>query len=365
MSDRTIIFVTSHAAKGGTRDYIELLERRFEAEGYDVHAVSLYRGEAKEVSGFDLMLDRERIGLRDLVPILIRLVRTCRARRPFVIIGVMPFANIFGALASRLCGALFIATHHSPTEVWQGWVGAADRLFARLGLYDRVVCVSNAVAASFRSGYGRAFHARIETIANGARDMKPERGAREVRQALGLAEGEAFILMVGRLVEQKNVVAAAKAAEMTSNIRLVLAGEGPLRPALEQMSSSKITLLGDVSRQTVADLLHACDAFMQVSLYEGHSLALLEAIRAQRPLIVSDVPSQIEAVRTASGGMAALVCDPFDVGGIARAMEAAMTDRGRREALLREVRFLSEHIPTEAEMLNAYSSLVGRIECYI
>jgi hypothetical protein len=31
-----------------------------------------------------------------------------------------------------------------------------------------------------------------------------------------------------------------------------------------------------------------------------------------------NVPSQIEAVRTASGGMAALVCDPFDVGDIAR-----------------------------------------------
>lgn len=32
----------------------------------------------------------------------------------------------------------------------------------------------------------------------------------------------------------------------------------------------------------------------------------------------ANVLSQIEAVRMASGGMAALVCDPFDVGDIAR-----------------------------------------------
>jgi glycosyltransferase involved in cell wall biosynthesis len=363
MSDGTIMFVTSHAARGGTRDYIELLTKSFEAEGYNVHAVSLYRGEAADVAGMDLILGNERIRLRDIAQMSIRLVRKCRAKRPFVIIGVMPLANIFGALASRLCGAHFLATHHSPTEVWQAGVGAADRLVARLGLYDRVVCVSNAVAASFRSGYGQAFRGRIKTIANGARDMKPERDAREVRQALGLAEGEAFILMVGRLAEQKNVLAAAKAAELTSNIRLVLAGDGPLRPVLEQMSSSKILLLGDISRQAVADLLHACDAFMQVSLYEGHSLALLEAISARRPLIVSDVPSQIEAVTTAAGAAAALICNPLDVGGIARAMEAAVSDQSRRQTLLQEVRSLSIKIPKQAEMLNAYSSLVGRIRC--
>jgi hypothetical protein len=61
----------------------------------------------------------------------------------------------------------------------------------------------------------------------------------------------------------------------------------------------------------------------------------------------ANVPSQIEAVRTASGGMAALVCDPFDVGDIARAMEAALSDSGRRECLLRDVRSVHERIPTE------------------
>jgi hypothetical protein len=40
-----------------------------------------------------------------------------------------------------------------------------------------------------------------------------------------------------------------------------------------------------------------------------------------------DVPSQIETVRTVSGGVTAPVCDPFGMGGIARAMEAAMNDR--------------------------------------
>jgi hypothetical protein len=62
--------------------------------------------------------------------------------------------------------------------------------------------------------------------------------------------------------------------------------------------------------------------------------------------------------------MAALVCDRFDVSDIARGMEAAVSDRGRRESLLRDVRSLHERIPTEAEMLNAFSNLVGRIGYY-
>lgn len=71
----------------------------------------------------------------------------------------------------------------------------------------------------------------------------------------------------------------------------------------------------------------------------------------------ANVPSQIEAVRTASGGMAAPVCDPFDVGDIARGGIRPL----RRESLLRDVRFLRERIPTETEMLNAYSSLVRHV----
>jgi predicted component of type VI protein secretion system len=78
----------------------------------------------------------------------------------------------------------------------------------------------------------------------------------------------------------------------------------------------------------------------------------------------ANVPSQIEAVRTASSGIAALVCDRFDVGDIARSMEVAVSDRHCRESLLRDVRSLHERIPTEAEMLNAYSNLAGRIGCY-
>jgi glycosyltransferase involved in cell wall biosynthesis len=361
MSDGTIIFVTSHATKGGTLDYIQLLKKGLESEGYQVHAVSLYRGDSKEVDGVNLILDRERIRLRDIVPMTLRFVASCRATRPFVIIGVMPLANIIGALASRLCGASSIATHHSPTEIWQKGLSVADRLMARLGFYDRVVCVSKAVAASFRHGYAESFRASISTIANGAKDIKPEREAAEVRRSLGLAEGEAFVLMVGRLVEQKNVLAAARAVEITSNIRLVIAGEGPLRPALEKISPSKIKLLGEVNRQAVADLLHSCDAFMQVSLYEGHSLALLEAIRARRPLIVSSAPSQVEAVRMASGAPAALICDPLDVEGIARAMMAAVFDWSQRDVLLQGVHRLAEHVPAEAEMLRAYSSLIRSI----
>jgi glycosyltransferase involved in cell wall biosynthesis len=136
-----------------------------------------------------------------------------------------------------------------------------------------------------------------------------DRGA--VRASLGWAGASPLILNVGRLVAQKGhqhliramrpVVAAYPAA------RLVIAGEGPLRGELEALIAAegltgRVDLLGD--RNDVDRLLEAADIFAFPSLYEGAANALLEAMAAEKPCVVTDVASLREL--TADGKVALL-----------------------------------------------------------
>jgi glycosyltransferase involved in cell wall biosynthesis len=126
-----------------------------------------------------------------------------------------------------------------------------------------------------------------------------------VRKQLGLPEGAFVIGNVGRLAEQKNhaflVQIAAELVARNPRAHLLLAGDGPLRPAIEQQAaaaglSRHITFLGvrpDVPRL----MLGAMDAFLFPSLYEGLGLALVEAQAAGLPCFYSDcIPKEADIV---------------------------------------------------------------------
>jgi len=91
-------------------------------------------------------------------------------------------------------------------------------------------------------------------------------------------------------------------------------------------------------RDDVAAVIAASDVFVLPSLYEGTSLALLEAMAAGKPIVASDVPGNRDILRD---GETALLCPPDapDVlaGAIARlvaepALAAALGAAARAEA---------------------------------
>jgi glycosyltransferase involved in cell wall biosynthesis len=121
----------------------------------------------------------------------------------------------------------------------------------------------------------------------------PDRSS--VRAELGLPP-DAFVLgHVGRFAEQKNhallLEVAARVLEQVPRARLLLVGEGPLRPMIEARSRSgalagRVVLAG--ARADVARLmLGAMDVFVFPSHYEGLPLALVEAQAAGLPCVVS------------------------------------------------------------------------------
>ena len=131
--------------------------------------------------------------------------------------------------------------------------------------------------------------------------MKP-RG--EIRAALNIDESDTVIGHVGRLNTPKNHSFLAEiAADMIRRwpqARLLLVGNGPLRPSIkthvEHLGIAHRTVFaGD--RPDVPNLLSAMDVFVFPSLWEGLPLTLLEAQAAGIPCVISDViSSEVDVV---------------------------------------------------------------------
>src|SRR6185312_12907577 len=92
----------------------------------------------------------------------------------------------------------------------------------------------------------------------------------------------------------------------TPDVDLVLAGDGPLRPDLEDLArqlgvANRVIFLG--VRSDVPAVLQALDVFAMTSLSEAASLTLLEAMASARPVVVTDVGGNPEIVRNGVDGV--------------------------------------------------------------
>lgn len=125
----------------------------------------------------------------------------------------------------------------------------------------------------------------------------------EAREALGLPLDATIIGSIGRLVKKKSfptLLEAFAKAEVDSDVKLVLIGEGPIRAELERIIEAKslgsrVQLIGHV--ESASRLVTAFDLFVLTSGHEeAFGLVLLEAMIAKVPVLYSDVPGPAEVV---------------------------------------------------------------------
>ncbi|MEM2591902.1 MAG: glycosyltransferase [Thermofilaceae archaeon] len=116
------------------------------------------------------------------------------------------------------------------------------------------------------------------------------------RVRLGLPEEGLLIGHVGRFDVQKNhrflIEVFEALASRLPDARLILVGDGPLRPEIQKLVTSKglqdrVLFLG--VRTDVPEIMGCLDLFLFPSLWEGLGIVLLEAQAAGLPCVVSDV----------------------------------------------------------------------------
>jgi glycosyltransferase involved in cell wall biosynthesis len=136
-------------------------------------------------------------------------------------------------------------------------------------------------------------------------------GERSVlRRTMNIGQCEFVVAMIGSLVPVKDHECALQAIAQCSSsrrpIRVLLAGDGPLRDTLERSAKTlpacvRISFLGE--RSDVAPILRAADVFVLSSQYEQTSLALLEAMAVGLPVVATDVGDSAQIVRHGQCGL--------------------------------------------------------------
>ncbi len=118
------------------------------------------------------------------------------------------------------------------------------------------------------------------------------------------------LVCVGRLCEQKGQLLLLEAARALSNsgvdFRLVLAGDGEMRPEIEQRIAAyalqdKVRITGWISSDQVRAEILASRCMVLPSFAEGLPVVLMEAMALRRPVLstyVAGIPELVEPGRT-------------------------------------------------------------------
>ncbi|MXP74777.1 glycosyltransferase [Lachnospiraceae bacterium WCA-9-b2] len=123
------------------------------------------------------------------------------------------------------------------------------------------------------------------------------------RKELGLSVDNTMLFSIGELDKEKNHILVIQAMKELSKegCKYYIAGKGKLLDELKQITESEkltdsVIFLG--YRQDITDLLKASDVFVFPSLFEGLSVALMEAVAAKLPIACSNVRGNTDTVVT-------------------------------------------------------------------
>jgi glycosyltransferase involved in cell wall biosynthesis len=155
-----------------------------------------------------------------------------------------------------------------------------------------------------------------------------------LREQLGGSETRPLVLTPARLDAQKGHPVLLEAIAELPGPLFLFAGEGPERAALESRAqrlgvADRVRFLG--RREDVPQLLAACDVFALPSLYEGSSLAVLEAMAAGIPIVSSAIGGTEELI---DDGRSGLLVPPGDAGALAAALRKVVEDPELRRSLV-------------------------------
>lgn len=127
------------------------------------------------------------------------------------------------------------------------------------------------------------------------------------REKLSLAEDDIALLTVGELHKGKNQQTVIQAMQKANNphFHYFLCGKGEEETNLKKLAAKcglekQVHFLG--YRKDIAEIMCACDVFVFMSLREGLSKALMEAMASGMPVICTNIRGNVDLIEDTKGG---------------------------------------------------------------
>lgn len=155
----------------------------------------------------------------------------------------------------------------------------------------------------------------------------------EKRDEFGIPEDAFVMCSVGECIERKNQESALRAFAKiaTEDMYYIIVGDGELYSHLKEVA----TCLG-VEKQVILPgyrtdanaILKASDLYVFPSYQEGLSVALMQAMAAELPVVASAIRGNVDCIENGKGG---ITVDPDDIKEMSEAMLAFRNDKKLRE----------------------------------
>ena len=320
-----VCFIATGLARGGAEVQLFRAASGLRARGFDVQTICMlsadYFGARLEEAGISVTyLHASRT--TNPLSILMRFLRCIRKERPTVLAGF----DYPGSMLARVGGAIaripvVICSIRSEN------IGGTLRRLA-LTLTDPLAMTttnSHAVAEKLVNARA-ASRRRMRVIPNGI-DFKIvgphlRQGRSALRRALHVQDDEFLWVAVGNLEAPKDypnlLHAVAALGTAGRRFKVLIAGKGPLRHALEQQMVS-LGLEGTVRflgfRGDGPACMAAADATVLASAWEGLPNVMIESLAVGTPVVCTDVGGVREIVKHGESGFVVPPRDPHALAG--------------------------------------------------
>ena len=328
---------------------LQLLETARQATSGGIEFVAYFRQTVPDWFASEMTAAGASVGVLDPSRWQDEVLAACERERPDV--AHFQFGPHAGMTEASRLGIKVVRTEHSPRAPQ-----SLDRLRVpvrrwRTRRVDLFIAVSEFIAAQTMRDFG-VHRNRIRVVLN-ATDItrfrpRPADRDRLRRELFGLTGEEVVITVAANMRPAKRqrlaIMAMPELLRRTRNARLVLAGEGPDRPALqalvreEGLDEAVKFLYG---ANDVAEIYAASDIALLPSVSEGLPGGGIEALACGLPLVATPNGGTPEVYED---GVSGISVDDQTSRGIARGLLPLITDPARREAMGRAARARAESL---------------------
>ncbi len=366
-----VLHLTTHLDMGGITIYILRLAKFLKPLGIETQIFS---------SGGAL----EPLFAKDQIPLYIRPVRTKTILQPKLYLQ-LPYLvrlvreqkiellhahtramQVLAFWVSRLTGIPVVTTCHGFYKPKLG-----RRLLPAWG--QKVIAISEMVQTHLEKDLGVPA-AQIQMIHNGVDVAELDHQFNQIdtlsaKKKFGFSMDAPVVGIVARMVKDKGHEYALQALKILEKdfprLGLLMAGDGPYRPALETLTqelglTGRVRFTGTVAE--IAEVYRAMDIFVLPATWrEGFGLSMIEAMACRKPIIASDIWALSQIIQEKETGLLVKAKDSLALADTLRRLlqspeqQSSLGEKARQKVLRR---FTMERMARE--VAGVYRTLTHR-----